>query len=204
MTNRGVILMPYSFNSSQSIFGQLYHLYYEIKGALKRHLPRFWWMDRRQRTASNGLARSTMRWCCHCGPGYASACCRSSPTTRLWCLCRRMCTANRLARRWRCSSSRCGPCAWPSTCSWPSSRPWRYGPSRPTRWLGWSGWARNARTTPSRSDPRPGWCTCTRPKCSTTWWSCRGSRTRFDGYRRWMQPTRHPIIVSKSEIAQIS
>lgn len=154
-------------------------------------------MDRRQRTTSNGLARSTMRWLRHCGPRCASACCRSNPTTRLWCLYHPMCTMNRLGKRWRCSSSHCGPCGSPSICSWPNSRPWRYDPNRLRRWLGWSGLARNERTTPNRSDPRLGWCICIRPKCSTIWWSCHGSRTRFDGCQRWMQPTRHPIFFVK-------
>lgn len=160
---------------------------------IKEYIPRFWLMDRRQRTTSNGLVRSTRHWCCHYGPKYANACCRSNPTTKLWCLCHLKCTMNRLVKRWRCSSSRCVLCGWPLACSWPNSRPWRYDPSRLTRWLGLSGLVRNAHMTPSQSGLHLGWCICIRPKCSTIWWFCHVSRTRFDGCQRWMQPTRHPI-----------
>lgn len=180
MADRGVKSMPFQRVS-------------ETSQKWEWDLPRFWLMDHRRRTTSNGLVRSTRHWCCRCGPRCANVCHHWDPRAKLWCLCHRMCTMNRLEKRWRCSSNRCDPCGWSWVCSWPSSRPWRYDPNRMTRWLGWCGLVRSERMTPNRSDPHLGWCICIRPMCSTTWWSCHVSQTRFDDCQHWMQLTKHPI-----------
>lgn len=96
--------------------------------------PRSWWMIRRRRRASNGWARSTMRWWCHCGPRCANACRHSNPTTRLCSPCRLMCRASHRERRWRCSSIRCVRSGSTLACSWSSSRPWRCDPNRLKTW----------------------------------------------------------------------
>lgn len=146
--------------------------------------PKSWSMSRRRRTASSGLARSTKRWWCHCGPRCANACRHSSPTTRPCSPCRRMCRASHQVRQWRCSSIRCVRSGSTLVYSWSSSRPWRCDPNRRRQWSDWPGWARSERTRPNRCAHLLGWCTCTRRECSTTWWSCRESLTRSDGCQR--------------------
>lgn len=80
---------------------------------------------------------------------------------------------------WR-YGNRCVPSGRSSACSWPDSRSWRC--DRLTRWSGSSGLARSGRTKPIRCGHLPGWCTCTRPWCSTAWWSGSGQPTGHSWY----------------------